>query len=361
MQFDAFISYSGADKPTADAACATLEAAGIRCWIAPRDIMPGREYGDALVDALDHCRVLVLVFSSRANTSPQIRREVERVVSRGVPVLPLRIEDVLPTRSMAYFVGSVHWLDALTPPLEQHLQRLAGAVQALLRVDPAGAGRIPDDDADAGDAPPPAAGIPHHPVVQVQAAKPGVAEDKVAPRAAPHAVSSAPGPANDGGGQSAAALAHAGASTATAAPAERSLEAATPPAPAALRLPAVFLLLFGVARCLATIAFWSVLANRHSPDSIEFLLLAELLASGVAAIAVGWSLRRAHRVRAVEKIICGLGALSEAGWFIFAATLIVGGGIAGAAILFVILPSPFGVAAFIWGFINLRRKQTASI
>jgi hypothetical protein len=136
INFDAFISYSSKDKATADAACAALEAAGIRCWIAPRDITAGAEYGDALIEALNNCRVMVLVFSSNANTSPQIRREVERVVSRGVPIIPLRIENVVPTNAMAFFVNSVHWLDALTPPLETHLQRLTEAVQALLQISP---------------------------------------------------------------------------------------------------------------------------------------------------------------------------------------------------------------------------------
>src|SRR5882672_2256836 len=64
MQFDAFISYSTQDKATADAACAALEAAGIRCWIAPRDILPGADWGAAILDALDSCRAMVLIFSS---------------------------------------------------------------------------------------------------------------------------------------------------------------------------------------------------------------------------------------------------------------------------------------------------------
>jgi TIR domain len=34
MAFDVFISYSSKDKTTADATCASLENAGIRCWIA---------------------------------------------------------------------------------------------------------------------------------------------------------------------------------------------------------------------------------------------------------------------------------------------------------------------------------------
>jgi hypothetical protein len=136
MPHDAFISYSTHDKASADAACVALEAAGIRCWIAPRDIMPGAEWGEAIVKAIHDCRVLILIFSANANESPQIRREVERAVSKGVPVMPLRIQDIAPARSLEYFIGTVHWLDALTPPLEAHLRRLVESVKALLQIDP---------------------------------------------------------------------------------------------------------------------------------------------------------------------------------------------------------------------------------
>lgn len=59
-------------------------------------------------------------------------REVERAVSRGMPILPFRIEEVKPSESMEYFIASRHWLDALTPPLEAHLAKLAETVKALL-------------------------------------------------------------------------------------------------------------------------------------------------------------------------------------------------------------------------------------
>jgi hypothetical protein len=143
MAFDAFISYAHRDKAIADAACATLEAAGTRCWIAPRDVAPGTQWAAAIVDAIDHCRVIVLIFSSEANLSNQIHREVERAVSKGIPIIPLRIEEVQPTSSMEYFLGSIHWLDALTPPLEQHLQRLVEAVKACLDLGAGAAGTGP--------------------------------------------------------------------------------------------------------------------------------------------------------------------------------------------------------------------------
>jgi hypothetical protein len=132
MAHDVFISHSEKDKVTADAVCAMLEANGVRCWIAPRDVLPSMEWSEAIIDAIEECRIMVLVFTANANASSQIRREVERAVNRGVAILPLRIEDVLPGKGLEYFIGNVHWLDALTPPFESHLKNLAGTIKILL-------------------------------------------------------------------------------------------------------------------------------------------------------------------------------------------------------------------------------------
>ena len=132
MPHDVFVSYSSDDKPTADAVCATLENKGIRCWIAPRDILPGMEWGGAIVDAINASRVMVLVYSAKANDSPQIKREVERAVNRGLSIIPFRIEDVPMSTTLEYFMSMPHWLDALTPPLQDHLDRLAKTTSLLL-------------------------------------------------------------------------------------------------------------------------------------------------------------------------------------------------------------------------------------
>jgi hypothetical protein len=73
-----------------------------------------------------------LVFSANANESAQIRNEVVQAVNNGLAIVPFRIEATLPSKSLAYFMGGVHWLDALTPPLEAHIQKLAATVQTLL-------------------------------------------------------------------------------------------------------------------------------------------------------------------------------------------------------------------------------------
>jgi hypothetical protein len=135
MPFDVFISYSSKDKSTADAVCNVLETAKVRCWIAPRDISPGTpDWPTAIIEAIDHCRAMVLIFSESANSSHDVQREVHRAFSRNCPVIPLRVQDTTPTDSLAYYLERVHWLDALTPPLETHLQRLTEAVRALLQV-----------------------------------------------------------------------------------------------------------------------------------------------------------------------------------------------------------------------------------
>src|ERR1700692_1030747 len=132
MPFDVFISYSSKDKTTADAACAALESAGIRCWIAPRDIHAGIEYAASIVEGIDSCRIMVLIFSATANLSPQIHRELERAVSKSLTIIPFRIEDTLPTAAMQYYLSAIHWLDAYTPPLAKHLGLLGEQVKAGL-------------------------------------------------------------------------------------------------------------------------------------------------------------------------------------------------------------------------------------
>ena len=132
MAHDVFISYSSKDKTVADAVTAKLEALGVRCWVAPRDILPGRDWGEAIIDGIEESKVMVLVFSQHANESVQIKREVERSVNKGHPIIPFRIEDVQPTKSLEYFISSQHWLDALTPDLEGHLDYLGETVNLIL-------------------------------------------------------------------------------------------------------------------------------------------------------------------------------------------------------------------------------------
>lgn len=126
---DVFVSYSTRDYSVAAAIVSRLEQAGVRCWVAPRDVVPGMVWDKAIVQAIEASRRMVVVLSGESNQSREVLREVERAVANGVVVVPFRIESVQPTGAMAYYLAHRPWVDAVSPPLESHIERL---VQRLL-------------------------------------------------------------------------------------------------------------------------------------------------------------------------------------------------------------------------------------
>jgi len=139
MAHDVFLSHSRQDKLTADAVCNRLESAGIRCWIAPRDVAPGADWTESILQAIGSCHVMVLVFSDHANDSRIVRIEVAHAFKHELTITPFRIHDALPKGSLEFYLDAVHWLDALTLPLEQHLEALTVRVKALMPLLEAGA------------------------------------------------------------------------------------------------------------------------------------------------------------------------------------------------------------------------------
>ena len=132
MPHDVFISHSSKDKPVADAVCAALERSGVRCWVAPRDILPGANWAESILKAIADSRLIVLVFSRHTQESQHIPREVERAVHHGIAIAPVRIDDVMPAGDLEYFLSSSHWMDAMSPPLDRHLDALCRQVRTLL-------------------------------------------------------------------------------------------------------------------------------------------------------------------------------------------------------------------------------------
>lgn len=116
---DVFISYKSNDpqlgnndETVAKELCAALEAAGISCWIAPRNIQPGVRYGRAIMEAINDCKVMVVVFSKYANASEHIANEVDAVFSRKVDIIPFNIDGEKPGIEFDYYLRRMQWIDA---------------------------------------------------------------------------------------------------------------------------------------------------------------------------------------------------------------------------------------------------------
>jgi TolB-like protein/Tfp pilus assembly protein PilF len=128
---DVFMSYASQDRSVADAVCGALEREGVTCWIAPRDVVPGEFYADAIVRGIDAAKVFVLVLSQHAATSPHVVREVERATSKRHPVVSFRIDQVSMPPALEYFLNASHWLDASISELAASLPKLIDAVVRL--------------------------------------------------------------------------------------------------------------------------------------------------------------------------------------------------------------------------------------
>lgn len=132
MAHDVFISYSSKDKPIADGICANLEAAGLRCWIAPRDIGPGEEWPKAITNAIAKSQVMVLVFSSNSNASSDVGREIVLAASHNLIIIPFKIENVEPEPGKQYYLAQTHWLEAMNPPTKAQIRSLVDRVRMII-------------------------------------------------------------------------------------------------------------------------------------------------------------------------------------------------------------------------------------
>ena len=134
MAHDVFISYSQKDKATADAVCRALEHNSVRVWIAPRDIPPGAKWAESIPAAIEQASAFVLIFSSSANTSEYISRELDHAVTKRKPIIPVRLENIQPSGSVGFYVATSQWLDAFPPPIEPHLANLIKTTRRSLGV-----------------------------------------------------------------------------------------------------------------------------------------------------------------------------------------------------------------------------------
>ncbi len=111
-----------------------LEAAQVPCWIAPRDIPPGSQYIQAILDGLAAAPALVLLFSRAANDSPHVRRELETAIGTDTALFPVRLDDLEPSPSLRYYIGAAQWLDTVGVSTETWEAALVAGVQRLLGI-----------------------------------------------------------------------------------------------------------------------------------------------------------------------------------------------------------------------------------
>lgn len=112
MRGGVFVCHAAEDAGTAQRVVAALEAANVPCWIAPRDIEAGQNWAEAILAGIAAAPAMVLVFSAAANGSEHVPRELGVAVERGLPIIPVRLEQAAPSPRLLYFIGQAQWLEA---------------------------------------------------------------------------------------------------------------------------------------------------------------------------------------------------------------------------------------------------------
>ena len=182
MPHDVFISYAQTDRAAAEAVCHRLEGAGIRCWIAPRDIGDDWDRNSAVVQAVGGSKLAVVIISASADASRSMLDEVAVILDAEVTIIPFRVEEIRPGGRNA---DRLHWLDALSEPLNAHIDRLIDRVRDTL------SGPLLAADADD---PLPAAAVPAPRHVPEPAKRDDAAISRLTETASPETLESATRP-----------------------------------------------------------------------------------------------------------------------------------------------------------------------
>jgi TolB-like protein len=135
---DVFVSYASQDVAIANGVVAALERHGLKCWIAPRDVSPGALYADGIIRAINGAKVLVLVLSEHAVSSPHVGKEIERASAKQRPLIALRTDATPLTPSLEYFLSESQWIDVGAEGMDGASVKLVDAVQRLI-ASPSGA------------------------------------------------------------------------------------------------------------------------------------------------------------------------------------------------------------------------------
>ena len=129
--YDLFVSYATKNKNVADLVVKRLEERDIKCFIAPRDLRTGKEYATEIVHGISNSFAVLLVFSEDSDKSHYVLREVNSAVSRNKTIIPLRIENFLPSEAMEFYLGPTQWLDAFPEVLDIHLDKVVSILSGL--------------------------------------------------------------------------------------------------------------------------------------------------------------------------------------------------------------------------------------
>ena len=132
MDIDVFVSHhTSSSLHIVEAIVNKLEANGVRCWYAPRDTEGS--YAGSIVRAINACSVFLLILNRPASESVHVLNEIDMATKRltkkeKISLIPFHVADDEIAEDAQYYLGRLHWIDAMTPPMYQRVEELTAMV-----------------------------------------------------------------------------------------------------------------------------------------------------------------------------------------------------------------------------------------
>ncbi|MBM3166874.1 MAG: TIR domain-containing protein, partial [Chloroflexi bacterium] len=95
------------------------------------DLAAGQDYPKLLGEAIRASKSFLLVVSDSSDNSDSVRKETTIAHNSKIPIIPLRIKDILP-KNLEYLTANSLFFDAFLQPLDQYLPRLAGDIKKII-------------------------------------------------------------------------------------------------------------------------------------------------------------------------------------------------------------------------------------
>ena len=122
-----FISYGSKNRKVAEGLCTHLEAHGIPCWMAPRDISSG-VYAGEITRAIKAADVFIVICSKETRESDHVKNEVNLAVNNAGLILPYCLDDTPFDDDLEYYLSSKQRIIS-GGVLEKDYQRIEGIIR----------------------------------------------------------------------------------------------------------------------------------------------------------------------------------------------------------------------------------------
>jgi hypothetical protein len=130
-QKQVFLSHSSTDAKIVERLRAALEKEGEPCWIAGRDIGPGRDWIKEIQAALDACDAVILIWTPAAEESDYVERELALAQDRKKLVVPIQFPSTTRSSRIGFRVANLQRISTdykhypkVVPKIVETLRRL---------------------------------------------------------------------------------------------------------------------------------------------------------------------------------------------------------------------------------------------